>query len=303
MTGQSGERSGIMTKNEVARDISYASSAQTKGGRALIRILENVTGRLSLIRRAEGYETEVDRGRSFWQVIPERFGLSLDVVGGSLKNIPANGPLILIANHPYGILDGLMMGHLLDAVRGDFRILANSVFKRAEALNRVILPISFEETKEAVKLNLTTRATALKYLADGGAIGVFPGGTVSTAKKPFSKPMDPGWRNFTAKMIAKGDATVVPIFFEGHNSRLFQLASHMHTTLRLGLLIKEFRSRIDEPVRVVIGDPIASTRLAPLKSDPKGMMDFLRRETYALSPRPLKSYDYGYEFEEKYRGR
>lgn len=303
MTGQSGERSGIMTKNEVARDISYASSAQTKGGRALIRILENVTGRLSLIRRAEGYETEVDRGRSFWQVIPERFGLSLDVVGGSLKNIPANGPLILIANHPYGILDGLMMGHLLDAVRGDFRILANSVFKRAEALNRVILPISFDETKEAVKLNLTTRATALKYLADGGAIGVFPGGTVSTAKKPFSKPMDPGWRNFTAKMIAKGDATVVPIFFEGHNSRLFQLASHMHTTLRLGLLIKEFRSRIDEPVRVVIGDPIASTRLAPLKSDPKGMMDFLRRETYALSPRPLKSYDYGYEFEEKYRGR
>lgn len=292
-----------MTKNEVARDISYASSAQTKGGRALIRILENVTGRLSLIRRAEGYETEVDRGRSFWQVIPERFGLSLDVVGGSLKNIPANGPLILIANHPYGILDGLMMGHLLDAVRGDFRILANSVFKRAEALNRVILPISFDETKEAVKLNLTTRATALKYLADGGAIGVFPGGTVSTAKKPFSKPMDPGWRNFTAKMIAKGDATVVPIFFEGHNSRLFQLASHMHTTLRLGLLIKEFRSRIDEPVRVVIGDPIASTRLAPLKSDPKGMMDFLRRETYALSPRPLKSYDYGYEFEEKYRGR
>lgn len=303
MTGLSGERSGIMTKNEVARDISYASSAQTKGGRALIRILENVTGRLSLIRRAEGYETEVDRGRSFWQVIPERFGLSLDVVGGSLKNIPANGPLILIANHPYGILDGLMMGHLLDAVRGDFRILANSVFKRAEALNRVILPISFDETKEAVKLNLATRATALKYLADGGAIGVFPGGTVSTARKPFSKPMDPGWRNFTAKMIAKGDATVVPIFFEGHNSRLFQLASHMHTTLRLGLLIKEFRSRIDEPVRVVIGDPIASTRLEPLKSDPKGMMDFLRRETYALSPRPLKSYDYGYEFEEKYRGR
>lgn len=292
-----------MTDNTVTRDISYASSAQTKGGRALIRVLENITGRISLIRRAEGYEHEVERGRSFWQVLPERFGLSLNVVGGSLANIPANGPLILIANHPYGILDGLMMGHLLDAIRGDFRILANSVFRRAEALNRVILPISFDETKEAVKLNLATRATALRYLSDGGAIGVFPGGTVSTARKPFSQPMDPGWRNFTAKMVAKSDATVVPIFFEGHNSRLFQLASHLHTTLRLGLLIKEFRSRIDEPVRVVIGDPIASTRLQPHKSDPKAMMDFLRRETYALSPHPLKSYDYGYEFEEKYRGR
>lgn len=287
----------------VTRDISYASSARSKGGRALIRIIENVTGRLSLIRRAEGYEHEVQGGRSFWQVIPERFGLTLDVVGGSLANIPANGPLILIANHPYGILDGLMMGHLLDAVRGDFRILANSVFRRAEALNRVILPISFDETKEAVRLNLQTRSSALQFLSDGGAIGVFPGGTVSTAAKPFSRPMDPGWRNFTAKMIAKSDATVVPIYFDGANSRLFQIASHLHYTLRLGLLIKEFKSRVDEPVRVVIGDPIAAARLQPMKSDANGMMDFLRRETYALSPRPLPSYDYGYEFEDKYRTR
>lgn len=292
-----------MSNQEVTRDISYASSAQTRGGRTLIRLLENITGRIGLIRRAEGYENEVERGRSFWQVIPERFGLSLDVVGGSLKNIPANGPLILIANHPYGILDGLMMGHMLDAIRGDFRILANSVFRRAEALNRVVLPVSFDETKEAVRLNLHTRAAALSYLGAGGAIGVFPGGTVSTAAKPFSRPMDPGWRNFTAKMIAKSDATVVPIFYEGHNSRLFQIASHMHSTLRLGLLIKEFKSRIDEPVRVVIGDPIASTRLDPLKADPRAMMEFLRHETYALSPRPLKSYDYGYEFEARYKTR
>ncbi len=292
-----------MKTNDVTRDISYASSAQTRGGRTLIRVLENVTGRLSLIRRAAGYEDDVASGRSFWEVIAQRYGLSLEVVGGSLANIPANGPLVLIANHPYGILDGLMMGHLLDKVRGDFRILANSVFRRAEELNRVILPISFDETREAVKLNLETRAKSLQYLADGGAIGVFPGGTVSTSAKPFSRPMDPGWRNFTAKMIAKSDATVVPIFFQGHNSRLFQLASHMHSTLRLGLLIKEFKSRIDEPVRVVIGDPIASTRLAPLKSDPKAMMEFLRRATYELSPVPLKSYDHGYEFEEKYRTR
>jgi putative hemolysin len=287
----------------VTRDITYSHSAQTKGGRAVIRVLENLTGRLTLIKRAEGYEHEVARGKSFWQVIPERFGLSLDVIGGNLGNIPANGPLVVIANHPYGILDGLMMGHLLDRIRGDFRILANSVFRRAEALNRVILPISFDETKEAVRTNLQTRATALAYLGAGGAIGVFPGGTVSTARKPFSHPMDPGWRNFTAKMIAKSDATVVPVYFDGHNSRLFQIASHLHYTLRLGLLINEFRARVDEPVRVVIGQPIPSHELARLRSDPGAMMDRLRRETYALSPRPMKSYDLGYEFEEKYRAR
>lgn len=292
-----------MTKRDVARDISYASSAQSRGGRALIRALENVTGRLSLIRRAAGYEEDVAQGQNFWDVIVDRYGLSLDVIGGSLSNIPANGPLVLIANHPYGILDGLMMGHILQKVRGDFRILANSVFNRAEDLNKILLPISFDETKEAVKLNLQTRTNALTYLGQGGAIGVFPGGTVSTSAKPFSRPMDPGWRNFTAKMIAKSDATVVPIYFSGHNSRLFQLASHMHSNLRLGLLIKEFHARIDEPVQLVVGEPIASTQLAPYKSDPKAMMEFLRKATYALSPTPLKSYALGYEFEEKYKTR
>lgn len=290
-------------QREVTRDITYASSASSAIGAALIRVLENTTGRLSLMRRAEGYEAEVARGRSFWDVIPERFGLSLEVIGGSLDSIPANGPLVLIANHPYGILDGLMMGHILDRIRGDFRILANSVFRRAEALNRVVLPISFDETRAAVELNLKTRATALDYLGRGGAIGVFPGGTVSTSAKPFSRPMDPGWRNFTAKMIARSDATVVPIFFAGHNSRLFQIASHLHANLRLGLLIKEFRSRVDEPVRIVVGAPISSAQLGPLKSRPAEMMEFLRRSTYDLSPDPLRSYDLGYEFEAKYKSR
>ncbi|MBC7143545.1 MAG: lysophospholipid acyltransferase family protein, partial [Rhodobacteraceae bacterium] len=237
----------------------------------------------------------------FWEVIVERYGLSLDVVGGSLTNIPANGPLILVANHPYGILDGLMMGHILSRLRGDFRIIAHGIFRKAEELNRVILPINFDETKAAARQNIEVRSEALRYLTEGGAIGIFPGGGVATASRPFGRPMDPLWRNFTAKMIAKSGATVVPIYFEGQNSRLFQVASHLHYTLRLALLIKEFKARIDEPVRIVVGEPIPRARLASFGSDAKQMMDFLRRATYDLSPRPLPSYDYGFEFEEKYR--
>jgi putative hemolysin len=285
----------------IAREISYASSAASRSGRAMIRMVENVTGRVGLIRRAKGYEHEVARGRDFWQVMVERYGLSLNVVGGSLSNIPATGPLILIANHPYGILDGLMMGHILSQVRGDFRIIAHRIFRRAEELNRIVLPVAFDDTKEAVRQNLETRAAALSYLDHGGAIGIFPGGTVSTAAKPFAQPMDPVWRNFTAKMIARSDATVVPVFFDGHNSRLFQIASHLHSTLRLALLIKEFRARIDEPVRVVVGRPIRRDQIEARKSDPKAMMDFLRKATYELSPVPMKSFGYGFEFEQKYR--
>ncbi|MGB1208933.1 MAG: lysophospholipid acyltransferase family protein, partial [Paracoccaceae bacterium] len=226
---------------------------------------------------------------------------ALNVVGGSLDNIPRDGPLILIANHPYGILDGLMLGHILSEVRGDFRILAHKVFRKAEDLDRVILPISFDETREAVQLNLQTRKTALRYLADGGAIGIFPGGTVSTATKPFNQPMDPGWRSFTARMIGKSNATVVPIYFDGHNSRLFQWASHMHSTLRMGLLIKEFKRRTNAPCDVVIGKPIPVKDIQARAKDARELMDFLRRATYELSPKPLKSYDYGYELEEHHR--
>ncbi|MDW4548082.1 lysophospholipid acyltransferase family protein [Defluviimonas sp. D31] len=288
-------------KAEIAREISYSSSARSRGGRVMIRALENATGRIGLIHRARGYEDEIAAGRDFWQVIVERYGLSLDVVGGSLANIPAEGPLILVANHPYGILDGLMMGHILSQVRGDFRIIAHRIFRKAEDLNRVILPINFDETKEAARQNIEVRASALDYLGAGGAIGIFPGGTVATAARPFARPMDPVWRNFTPKMIARSDATIVPIYFDGQNSRLFQLASHLHYTLRLALLIKEFRARVDEPVRVVIGAPLSRDLLAPFRTDPKQMMDFLRRSTYDLSPGPRRFYDYGFEFEEKYR--
>ena len=208
----------------------------------------------------------------------------------------------MVANHPYGILDGLMMGYILSKTRPDnFRIMAHQVFRRSEELRKVILPISFDETKEAARKNLETRAEAQRFLKDGGAIGIFPGGTVSTAAKPFARPLDPTWRNFTAKMVTRSEATVVPIFFEGSNSRMFQLASHLHYTLRMGLLIREFRARMKSPVKIVVGDPIPPEGLAPFKSDANEMMAFLRKATYDLSPTPFESL-IGFEFEDKYKG-
>lgn len=281
---------------QIARDISYCHSAQTRGGRAMIRTMENLTGRIGLIKRASGYEKEVADGRDFWQVMVERYGLTLDVMGGSLANIPKTGPLILIANHPYGILDGLMMGHILSQTRGDFRILANHIFRKAEDLGRTILPISFDDTREALEQNLQTRKIALAYLAGGGAIGIFPGGTVSTAARLFAQPMDPGWRGFTARMVAKSQATVVPVFFEGHTSRLFQIASHLHCTLRMGLLIREFGERVDTSVRVVIGEPIGRDVLDARIKDAKSLMAFLRHRTYELGPGLVDPDEIGFEF-------
>ena len=281
----------------IAREISYASSASTRAGRAVIRSVENLTGRLRLIRMARDYDREVAAGRDFWAVMVERYGLSLDVVAGSLDEVPPEGPLVVIANHPYGILDGLMLGHILSSTRGDFRILAHQVFRKAAELDRVILPVNFDETRQAQAQNIETRRVALDYLARGGAIGVFPGGAVATAPRPFGRPMDPGWRRFTARMIAKSGATVLPVFFEGHNSRLFQVASHLHYTLRMALLVNEFKTRVGEPVRVVIGRPLDRGEIAARAGDAQALMDHLRTATYRLSPVPLPDLGYGFDFE------
>lgn len=286
-----------MSPSQVARDVSYANSVKTPAGSAVVRVLENTTGRIGLIRRANGYEAEVAAGADFWDVIRRRYGLELDLQAGGLDLIPAQGPLVVVANHPFGILDGLIMGHILSERRQDFRVLAHRVFRKAPDLNRVILPISFDGTKEAQRLNLQTRSEALKYLADGGAIGVFPGGTVSTAARPMGRALDPSWRTFTAKMIARSGAQVVPVHFQGANSRLFQFASHLHPTLRLGLLIREFRKRVDQPVRLSIGAPIDPARLQEHGKDPRAMMDVLRRATYDLSQDPNDANQLGYDFE------
>ena len=281
--------------------VSYASAAQSRVGQNVIKLIENTTGRHGLIKRAKDYDIEVAQGRSFWDVMLSRYGVNLDLISGSLADIPAQGPLVVVANHPFGILDGLVMGHILSKRRPAFHILANSVFQEAPELAGTVLPISFDDTKEAVKLNLETRATALTSLKAGGAIGVFPGGTVSTAVKPFQRPLDPCWRRFTARMITKSNATVVPVFFDGQNSRLFQLASHIHYNLRVALLLKEFARRADKPVKMAIGRPISSKTLATFSNDAQGLMDYLRGQTYALSPQRIAHSDYGFEFEEQYR--
>ena len=284
-----------------AREISYAYSAQTSSGRAFIKFLENVTGRVSLIKRAQGYEFDLLSGKNFWEVMFQRYGLSLEILDGALNSIPKHGPLIIIANHPFGILDGLILGYIMSKARNDFRILAHRVFRKSEQLNNVILPISFDDTKEASKLNIETRTSALNFLNSGGAVGIFPGGTVSTALKPFSEPKDPSWRNFTAKMIIKSEAKVIPIFFEGYNSRVFQLASHIHYNLRMGLLIREFKSKVGNPVKISIGKSVCEKEIRNRAGNPRILMDFLREQTYRLSQNPLKNYDYGFEFENRYK--
>ena len=284
-----------MNDGAAAREISYAYSAKSRAGRAVIRSIENITGRPRLIRMALGYDEEVDRGRDFWEVMQERYRLRIAVDDAAMARIPREGPVVVVANHPFGILDGLAMGRILSAARGDFRIMAHQVFHKARDLADIILPINFDETREGMQANLRTRQEALRYLGQGGCIGIFPGGTVSTSSRWWNRAMDPAWKTFTAKMIQRAQPAVVPIYFEGQNSRLFQIASHINTTLRMALLINEFGDRVGGEVRVRIGEPLPQSDLARFRGDGKALMDHLRISTYRLASEPISDFSYGYD--------
>jgi len=286
----------MRVQHTAAKEISYSATAKNRRGRVLIRTVENATGRIRVMRQVRGYDKAMADGQVFWDVVPNLCGLSLDIVSGSLDNIPKTGPVVMLSNHPYGILDGLMLGHIMSQSRGDFKILAHKVFSKAQDLDEVILPISFDETREATAMNLNTRKLALDYLGEGGAVGIFPGGSVSSPRRVFGRPMDPKWRTFSAKMIAKSDATVVPIFFDGYNSRRFQMFGKVNRTIRTALLINEFKRRLNAPVRVAIGDPLGRDALDAYIKDPRAMMDFLRSSTYGLSSSKIDDGVYGHDF-------
>ena len=286
---------------KVSPKVSYANSAKSRLGKTFITCLENATGRSTVLSRLPNLPTDIHSAQNFWHSIMEGYGVTIDIMQGELENIPVNQPLIVVANHPYGILDGLVMGSILAKSGANFKIIANAIFNKAYEIKDKILPISFKNNRDAISLNLQTRKNALTHLHRAGAIGIFPGGTVSTSSKLFSQPADPAWRSFTAKMIFKSNASVIPIFFDGNTSKIFQLASHLHPTLRAGLLLREFKLRLDKPVRIAIGRPIPRCRMDLFKNDPRKMMDFLRLETYKLSPNKSQTFEYGYEFDYKHR--
>ena len=275
-------------------EISYSHYAATAMARRFIRMIENATGRPRLLRMASGYADDVESGQDFWAVMQHRYRLEFSLSDQTLANIPADGPLICIANHPYGILDGLAMGRLMSMRRPDFKIVAHTVFRRAHDLTDHILPISFDGTAEAQRQNLRTRNEAVAYLKDGGAVAIFPGGTVSTPRRPFGPPIDPQWKTFTARMVSRSEASVVPVFFEGANSRLFQVASHVSQTIRVALLIREFGRRVGTPLGIHIGTPLERGPLDALAPNPAALMDHLRAAVYGLSPEPLDDLGYGW---------
>lgn len=263
---------------------SYADASDPPVKRGLIRLVEVATGQRRLKRLYLANRRHPVAGETFWQASVRSLGLDVRFDEAALARIPSTGPVVVVANHPYGVLDGIVISWLAQKVRGDFLVLTNAVLLRAPEVEEFVLPVDFSGTDEAMRTNLRSRALARKHLDGGGCVVVFPAGAISTAPDRLGRhrAIDGPWQPFTSQLIQRSGATVVPICFEGQNSRLFQIASHLSPVLRLSLIFHEVRNRIGTVMHVAIGAPIPFEDLAALK-DRQQLADDLRARTYALA--------------------
>ncbi len=260
---------------------SYAAPEDSWAKRAIIRAIERATGQPYLKWLYEQHRAD-PAGESFWDSAVRRLELKIVCNEDALMRLPKAGALVIVANHPFGVLDGVVIGHLVSRVRGDFRILTNAILYRAEEIRSHLLPVDFSESEEALQTNLKSRAAAKHHLMNGGCLIVFPAGGVSTTPTPWhARATDAEWKNLTARLISQARAPVAPVYFAGQNSRMFQLASHVSMTLRLSLLFREVHRRIGSEMHVRIGEVIAYEQLAAI-GDRQAFMNHLRRVTYAL---------------------
>ena len=268
-------------------NFSYAAADDPLVFRALIRVVEIATGQ-PLLKRLyeENQHAPYPDGPSFFEACMRRLSIDVRVDAAGLAGVPRQGPLIFVANHPFGIVDGLAMGSVVERARDDFLILTNAVLLRAPEMSRFVLPVDFAGTREALATNVESRARARAHLAAGGSLVVFPAGAMSTSPDRTGRlpAVDIRWPPFVAQLLQKAQAPVVPVYFAGQNSRLFQIVSHMNQTARLALLFNEVRNKIGMTLHVGVGEPVPFDDLAPL-GERQAIADELMRRTYALATR------------------
>ena len=264
------------------QELSYANETDPLLKRMVIRTVENLSGRNKYVEVYKIWRSEVvgKSDRVFSRML-ELIDIDLSVKGNwPPKDLP-DTPIVMVANHPYGIADGIAVLALAEQLGRPFKVLINDQLLKVPEMRPYSLPISFGETREALAINMATRNEALRLLKEGVTIVIFPAGGVATAPKGFGQAEDLPWKMFPAKLIQSAKASVLPIYFEGQNSWLFHLASRFSLTLRLSFLIREFCRLSGETIHSNIGSIVKWDEIAAI-TDRKAMLQYLYDCVFAM---------------------
>ncbi|MFD2145241.1 lysophospholipid acyltransferase family protein [Mucilaginibacter antarcticus] len=225
-------------------------------------------------------QSEDQQGIAFIDAILKGCGVEVEFDEQELKNIPAKGAFIAIANHPYGGIEGLVFLKMLLLARPDAKLMANFLLKKIPNLSEYFIAVNpFENIDHSS--SISGLKNTLQLLKEGTPIGIFPAGEVSTFKLDKQEVTDRLWHPVVGKIIAKAKVPVVPIYFHGNNGLLFNLLSLIHPALRTAKLPSELFNKQGQTIRLRIGKPIKVDDI-PNNNNPGKLLNFLRARTYAL---------------------
>ena len=265
------------------RRLSYAGTFTNPFKASSIRAIEWLTAKIQLLRLIRDFEKSgAPFGSPFWPKAVRQMGIRIDTPPDEIARIPATGPLVVVANHPSGLVDGMIMAEMVNRVRSDFRILTRSLLTGIPEVAEFMIPVPFPHEENSRELGLEMRNLTMEHLKRGGVIILFPAGKVACSEGWFGPAIEPEWNPFTHKMIMRSGATVVPIHFTGQNSRAYQIANKLSSTVRQGLLLYEIKRALFKPQRPHIGHPIPAEVLKQWENNPRGFLAWLRELTLSL---------------------
>ncbi|GLP84808.1 hypothetical protein GCM10007921_03680 [Tritonibacter mobilis] len=267
------------------RTLTYANSFDDRWTSLAIRTLEWLTGKFTILRMVSKFESRnADyRGNKFWRGALNVMGIELKTPQEQINNIPETGPVVVVANHPHGMVDGMIFADLIGRRRQDYRILTRSVLTGLdEAATSFMIPVPFPHDPDAQRKMVEMRAKAMAHLKEGGVVALFPSGVVMSSDSWWGPAVEREWNVFTAQLIRRSGAKVVPMFFPGRNSRAYQIACQVSPILRQGLLLHEIVRSCNKPQAPVVGEPLTDQEMERLHSDPRGFMAWLREHTLNL---------------------
>jgi putative hemolysin len=231
------------------------------------------------------YEHRVpDDDRDYATRVLEALDIHWSVSNDDLARMPRSGPLIVVANHPFGGIDGMILGSLLRSVRGDRKLLVNFMLGMIPDMREMFFMVDPFGGQGAAQRSVAGIKAALRWVRGGGALGMFPSGEVAHATWRHWRVRECPWQPTIGRIIRQTRAPVTPIFFDGRNSPFFQAMGLIHPKLRTVLLPREMLRRQGTTVQLRIGELIPAETIADLPDD-EAVAAYLRRQTCALGGR------------------
>lgn len=235
--------------------------------------------KLDLLRVAAG-----GTGSNFFASLLDELGVTYRCSDRDRERIPKEGPAVVVANHPFGILEGAVLGDLMCSVRSDVKLMANSLLGDLPELQEHVIGVNPFGGADARKTNSGPLRECISWLKSGGMLMIFPAGEVSALTLPRFQIADPSWSETVARLIRITGAATLPVFIHGANGPLFQMAGLVHPRLRTALLPRELLNKKNKTVSLSIGAPIPAERIKRFESD-AAAINYLRRRTYVLRTR------------------